>query len=218
MAVNREDEGVVKKLEARQLEVLRQLYEEERALVAEQLRSLALDYLATRDVDAFKRGMREALRDYYVRLALVASRGEAGDWGDAELLLGRQYDYLDEFADDLSGGDEFSTDQLLARASRYSYAWAVFARYTLPDEVADILPAMPGVDCLGLDACGCWWEFEIKRSGYLYAWWRVNLSKEHCVICLDYSVEYAPFIAVLPDIPADSGEEYDDEDILDLFY
>lgn len=216
--MSEKDDRVVKRLTARKLAALTELYEQERLFTSSKLRMLAADYLVVRDIHAFVRNMREALRDYYVRLALIASQGEVNSWNDAELLLGRQYDFLDEFANDLLSGDEFSSEQILARASRYSYAWSVFARYTLPDEIADILPAMPGVDCLGLDACGCWWEFEITRSGYLYAWWRVNLSKEHCPICMDYGVTYSPFIAILPDVEVAEGEELDDEDILDLFY
>lgn len=208
---------VVKRLTARKLFTLAELYEQERLFTSSLLRMLAADYLIVHDVHLFMQNMREALQEYYVRLALIASQGEVNSWNDAELLLGRQYDFLDEFANDLLDGDELSSEQILARASRYSYAWSVFARYTLPDEVADILPAMPGVDCLGLDACGCWWEFEITRSGYLYAWWRVNLSKEHCPICMDYGMTYSPFIAVLPDIEVDDAE-FDDEDILDLLY
>lgn len=153
-------------------------------------------------IDFFKK----SLRDYYIRLALIAKDGYKltdQDKIDLGILLARTYDYLDGFISDLkfySTSKNIATDNgAISRGASYANAWHTFSRYSIPSALADALPALPGQDCLGGPACGCWLEWE-KDGDIINVWWRLNPIKGHCVLCMDYAVTWQPYEVSLSDM------------------
>lgn len=191
------------------------LYEQERDKFKLTLEDLANKYLANRSkLSSFKTDMQAQLKRYQIRVALIAKgkhKFTKRDQTDLQRFLGQTYKYLDGFVEDLSQYKGLVTDQgVISRASSYGVGWGVFSRFSIPGELADILPALPGVSCLGDGDCGCVLEYDNDEEGF-NIYWIPNPFKEHCVLCLDNSVEWSPYKVSYDELQAEYGSEVLDE-------
>lgn len=162
--------------------------------------------------DAFK----QELKNYYLRLALIAKGGRAlttKDKADMGVLLAKSYDYLDGFISDLTdykAKNKIATDQgAISRGASYDRGWHVFSRYSIPGAIADALPALPGLDCLGGALCGCFLEWDVTADT-VEVWWRLSPIKIHCVLCSDFAVEWDPYEIPLDELDPDLVEQDSD--------
>lgn len=193
------------------------LYEQERDKFKADLETLAKKYVSgKRTLAAFEKAMREGLKRFYIRVALIAKgkhKFSDKDRGDLQKFLGLIYSYLDDFIDDLDlySRKELATDQgVISRASSYGVGWGVFSRFTIPGELADMLPFLPGISCMGDGDCGCILEYDNDEEGYNVYWVR-NPFKESCVVCLDLSVEWSPYKISYQELEEEFGEDIFDE-------
>lgn len=161
----------------------------------------------------YKEAMMDSLKQYYIQLALVAKGGRtltSRDRKDIGRFLVFQKSYLDKFSDkiDRYKAKTLATDQgVLSNSSSYANAWGIFTRFALPAALADALPALPGIDCLGGMSCGCWLEWAAFEDT-VEVYWHVNpLKQPHCVLCADYNVEWAPFSLDIAELDPDLFDE-----------
>lgn len=182
-----------------------EMYEEERSNAEQRLLAIADLYLIHAiTVNEFRERIRQELKTYYIRLALIAREGDDLSEWDLRDIAGAlivQYDFLDGFADDLMAAEaqnvQYSDRYVLWRASLYSLAWDRMVRHSLPDWLVDILPALPGVDCLGGAACGCQLAWEVSGDE-VEVYWLLDPFKEHCINCLSLAMEWQPMTLELP--------------------
>lgn len=181
------------------------MYEDERSNAEQRLLQIADLYIAHAiTANEFRARMQQELREYYIRLALIGREGaDLSEWDLRDMVeaLEVQYAYLDGFTNDLLAAQDadvqFSDRYVLWRTSLYSLAWDRMMHHVLPDWLVDILPAIPGVDCLGGGACGCQLAWEtIGEEVEVY--WLLDPFKEHCVNCISYAMEWSPLTLELP--------------------
>lgn len=186
-------------------------YDRERNERIKEFASMADLYVSgAMPLSMYKAGMQASLKEYYIRVALLAKGGRnltTRDRQDVGKFLAFTYDYLDGFSDVLR--KDISDPQALARSSSYANAWGVYTRFSIPAALADVLPALPGIDCLGGFKCGCWLEWSASGSA-VEVYWHVNPVKKHCFLCLDFAVEWSPLMIPIEDMDSDLLEdEYD---------
>ncbi len=196
-------------------EVQIQLYEEERRRSQKLFAEHAQGYLDGESLSTFKQKMQQDIKTFYIRTALIA-KGKAAfterDRRDLQRFLALKYQYLDGFVEALAYYKELQSDQgVTARAASYGWGWGVFSRYTLPGELADMLPDLPGTSCLGGESCGCFLEFEFVDGEY-HVYWYVNGIKEHCPVCIDLSIDWSPYIITKEELVQEYGDEVVGED------
>lgn len=144
--------------------------------------------------------IRSRLRDYYLDIAfLVRDDLTQAEIDNIAQLLAVQGAYLDGFLDDLESDEPPSDSLILWRAGIYSFAWDVLIRFNTPGTAWAVLPAWPGIDCLGGAACGCQWMWE-EFGDEMYFYWVVNPLKDHCTVCLENESQYNPYIITTSDI------------------
>jgi hypothetical protein len=199
-------------------EFQRQFYDQEHAKQQTELASLADLVMSDRiTTDSFKEAALDSLKQYYIRLALVAKGGReliARDRVDIGRFLAFQSGYLDEFADELADYKKVSAQSkvlassqgVLSRASLYANAWSLYSRYSIPASLADALPALPGIDCLGGALCGCFLIWAVVGDA-VEVYWEINPSKENCVLCSDFKVEWDPYTVYFSDLDSDLVED-----------
>jgi hypothetical protein len=192
-------------------EFQRNWYDQESTQQAEELQSLAglmIEGRLTRS--KFEDAFLDSLRQYYIRLALVAKGGRSltsRDRSDIGKFLSIQKNkHLSKFATDL---EEFrlsgskvvrSAGQALGRSASYANAWGVWSRFALPSVLADALPALPGIDCLGGMRCGCWLEWDYDPGWGVDVFWHVNPFKETCILCAGFDADWSPYHVPLEDL------------------
>lgn len=184
----------------------RMLYEQESERVRNRLQDVAALYIAgTITLESFRDRAQRELKTFYIRLALIGSNGaDLSEQSVQELLgaLATQYQYLDGFIEDLRRAEQ-SEDIVLSdryifwRIGLYSLGWDRVVRHAIPDWLSEMLPAFPGVDCLGGPACGCSLAWETSGESVL-VWWVLDVFKEHCVVCIDLAAEWSPLELPLP--------------------
>lgn len=191
------------------------LYDQQHKDQVKELMSLADLYVSgTAGVGKFKSAVQASLKSYYIRLALIAKGGRAltdKDKTDLGLLLATSYDYLEGFSTALEDNypAEMSSAQALARSGSYANAWGVYTRFALPGALADALPALPGIDCLGGMKCGCWLEWSASVD-FVEVYWHINPVKEHCVLCMDFTASWNPLVIDIGELdPNLMDQEYD---------
>jgi hypothetical protein len=192
-----------------------QLYDKEQLKRADQYSQWASDLISKKlKRSKFKKLMQDDLKRYYIQTALLGKNGRsltARDRKDISRFLSQAYQYLNGFYNDLKGYKaKISEAQITARAASYSNSWGVFSRFTIPAVIADMLPALPGVDCLGGANCGCWLEWSVSGQVVEVRWF-LTAFKEHCVNCMAFAAEWQPLELELP-----SQEEMDEEDWVDI--
>jgi hypothetical protein len=131
--------------------------------------------------------MRREIKDEYVRQYLVGRGGLAQmtprDWGIIGHMLRTQYQFLDNFAQDVAAG-RLSPAQIVARARLYIYS-AQQARERARTEAfgMPVLPAYPGdgqTECV--THCRCNWIINPVQDGW-EAQWRLDPAAESCHDC-----------------------------------
>lgn|SRR5512139_987606 len=189
------------------------LYEQDRDRVKLDLERLANGYLSGNlSLSGFKEEMQDRLKQYYIRVALIAKGAHPftrKDREDLQKFLGLIYGFLDGFVEDLGNYKVLATDQgVISRATSYGVGWGVFSRFSLPGPIADMLPSLPGISCLGDGDCGCILEWEVVDDA-VYIYWIVNPFKQHCPVCADNGIEWGPYEILLEELDI---EEWDEED------
>lgn len=197
----------------------RQFYERARDQQAKELAALTDLRLSKRlTAAAHKEAMLDSMKQYYIQLALVAKGGRSltsRDKRDVGRFLVTQRPYLEKFSTDI---DHFLSKEIqsiqgaLSRSSSYANAWGVFTRFSIPAALADALPALPGIDCLGGMLCGCWLEWSTFDHA-VEVYWHVNGVKEHCALCAQFEVEWSPLSIPIEEL---DSELFDEES--DFFY
>jgi len=187
------------------------LYEREQGIVKLVLEDIAKEYLKGQlSLSAFKEKMQSQLKRFYIRVALIAKGKKEltqRDREDLRKFLGLTYNYLDGFVKDLGEYKTIASDQgVISRSSSYGVGWGIFSRFYLPGELADMLPALPGISCLGNGDCGCILEYDSDEEGY-NIYWIVSPFKEHCPVCIEYAIEWSPFKISFEEIQEEYGED-----------
>lgn len=190
------------------------LYEKEHASRANRYGAWAQDLIDHKISRAkFKKFMKADLKSSQIRVALLGNGGKkltTRGRKDLSKFLAQSYSYLDGFISDLTRFKDLSDAQTVARARSYANDWGVFTRYTVPAVLADLLPALPGIDCLGQALCGCWLEWSVTDNVAEVRWFLLA-GKEHCVNCVSFAAEWTPLEVDLPD-----QQDMDEEDWLEL--
>lgn len=191
------------------------IYEKESRRTAEIYQTLVEEYLSgRRSQSSLAEDFSSELRAHHLRTALIARDGKPlTEFGKRKLqeFVTKSLSFLDGFLSDLSLYKEIKSDrQALARASSYSRTWGVYVSFSVPGALAAVLPALPGVDCLGLSNCGCILEYALVEGGF-EVFWIINPLKEHCVLCSEYAVEWSPLFVPFSDVE----DEFDVDGVFD---
>lgn len=139
---------------------------------------------------------RSGLEEHYVRMMLLAIDGtrEVTE-EDLEILqhrLDREYEYLDGFIEDIRTG-RMTQQRALWRAGLYGFARAAYVNFSVPTDIADLMPQLPGDDCLGGSLCGCSLNVEFDTEGTAYVYWIIDPAKESCPVCIGHAIE-SPYV------------------------
>jgi len=143
--------------------------------------------------------MFDEMRIQYTQLVLLGideGRGREFDDFDLDWLdgyLSRQEQYLDGFMRDLAT-DTSSKDRYLWRAGLYAAARPAYIHGTVPQDVSEMMPVLPGDDCYGV--CACWLDVEEDEDNY-YVYWMLNPHAESCPVCIAHAME-SPFVFEKP--------------------
>lgn len=191
------------------------LYQAEQRRSAGLFQDLLGSYLSgERSHSSLAETFNQELRALHLRTALIARDGKPlTKFGRRRLgeFLTQSQAYLDGFLQDLAVYKVIKSDQqALARASAYSHTWGVYVSFSVPGALAAVLPALPGVDCLGLSNCGCILEYAQAEGGF-EVFWIINPLKEHCVLCSGYAVEWSPLFIPFSEVE----DEFDVDGLFD---
>lgn len=172
-------------------------YENESEKAKRRFELIALAYIAGRlTLNQFNQQMRDGLQEHFTALMLLAmGSGRTPTTRDLELLnrfLQREYQFLDGFIADLEAG-RMTDNRTVYRAGLYGYNRHTYVAYTVPTDIASLMPFLPGEDCLGDGLCGCHLEIEFDTDGTAYVTWVLDPAKESCEVCIGHTIE-SPFI------------------------
>lgn len=161
--------------------------------------ALANDLLhGTLSLDDFHTRMQDMIRLSYLHQAVAGTRDDdereltQADYRRMETAIGKQYEYLDGFMDDITAAVEkkgASLDFIPNRAALY--AKAAEAEYWKQATNVD-LPAIPrdgSTQCLG--NCQCSWDLSCNDDGSVDATWVLG-EADHCPDCVQRSQEWNP--------------------------
>jgi len=153
---------------------------------------LGLYFLGRLTRGEFEDQFTSALEDHYGRLMLLGL-GRMPDAQELAWLNGRlrseQDTFLSGFYADLDTG---SQARLLWRAGQYAWARDVYVRYTVPFDVATMMPFLPGEDCLGRDRCRCWLTVNETEDSYEVTW-HLDSGSHNCEVCMAHAAS-SPYI------------------------
>lgn len=145
-------------------------------------------------IDMLRQRFQQALDDHYLRMMLLALDREPTQ-RDIDVLqrrLDKEYEYLNGFVEDIRTG-RTTQQRALWRAGLYGFARAAYINFTIPQDVADLMPVLPGDDCLGGSYCGCGLQLEVDDDGTHYVYWQLDPLKESCPVCIAHAIE-SPFV------------------------
>ena len=117
------------------------------------------------------------------------------DW--IEERMDSEHKYLDSFINELKSGN-ISREAANWRVGLYAFPRSAFTRFQTDVDVADLMPVLPGDDCLGLSACRCSLEQEVVGDE-IHVNWMVDPASESCSVCLAHAME-SPFIFTFEDL------------------
>lgn len=162
---------------------------------------LELYYDGELDIDEFESRFKSGLEEHYARLMLLAlgTTREVTE-NDLDVLkkrLEKDFDYLDGFVEDISTG-RMTQSRALWRAGLYGFARGAYVNFTIPPDVVELMPVLPGDDCLGGSLCGCHLEVEYD-SNTVYVYWLLDPTKESCGVCIAHAIE-SPFTFSIEDL------------------
>lgn len=152
-----------------------------------------LFYAGEITLNEFTGRFQSELKDHYMKVMLLG-RGSQEitelDLAELQKKLDKQYKYLDGFVKDLGTG-KYSQQRSMWRAGLYGFPYAAFIYYDTPQDVADLMPVLPGDDCLGICRCGL--DVSYDDEGTAYVDWVLDPTAEHCIVCLSHA-ESSPFV------------------------
>lgn len=135
---------------------------------------------------------RSRLDELYIQVMSLGRGTQEVTERDLQELQRRvqeQYSYLDDLVKDIGTG-KYSQRRATWRAGLYGSPYAAFVYYNTPADVADLMPILPGDDCLGgPNLCGCALDVSYDEDGTAYVDWVLDPMKEHCAICLMHAGE-----------------------------
>lgn len=157
---------------------------------------VALFYAGDILLDEFTTRFQDDLRQVYLR-AMLLGRGDKeiteDDLVELQRRLDVQYAYLDDFVKDLRTG-RYSEQKALWRAGLYGFPRGAFIYYSIPEDVAALMPFLPGDLCLGGPGlCKCHIEVSYDDEGTAFVDWVLDPVAEHCSPCIAASME-SPFV------------------------
>lgn len=162
---------------------------------------LELYYEGEVDIDEFESRFKSGLEEHYARLMLLAL-GTAREVTEHDLdtiknRLDKTYSFLDGFVEDIRIG-RMTQSRALWRAGLYGFARGAYVNFTIPPDAADLMPVLPGDDCLAGSLCHCSLSSEVDTDGTLYVYWNLDPTSESCGVCIAHSIE-SPFVFTLED-------------------
>jgi len=161
---------------------------------------VALFFAGMLTLSTLRQRMESGLQSHFISLMYLGLNGRSLTSRDLAWLqarLDREYtQYLDGFMEDLRNGST-SEARAIWRAGLYGYSRDVYIRYTIPADVADFMPVLPGDDCLGGDLCRCHLEVEVYEND-VFVYWIVDPAAESCEVCLSHAIE-SPYIFTFED-------------------
>lgn len=144
-------------------------------------------------LDEFDTQFRNGLKDIYLR-AMILARGDKeiteDDLVELQRRIDEQYGYFDGFMKDLRTG-RYSQSKSMWRAALYGFPRGAYVYYSVPADVADLMPVLPGDDCLGI--CKCALDVSYDDDGTVYVDWVLDPLAEHCVVCLSHVMD-SPYV------------------------
>lgn len=152
-------------------------------------------------LDELDTQFRVGLKDVFVRYMLLGLEGRTPTDKDLQLLeklLQTRYQYLDGFIADLKDGN-LSQQMAVWRAGLYGFARASYIGFTIPIDLAALMPVLPSDDCKGGSLCGCFLTVEEDDENY-YVIWNLDPAKEHCDICFEHATVDSPFTFAKADL------------------
>ena len=149
-------------------------------------------------VQEYTLAMRRLIRKAYLSQYLLAKGGVNAitrrDITDIASLTLRQYGYLQNFARQIKNG-ELSINQIRARSEMYLHSSTQAYERGQAASFGIDLPEYPGDgNQICLSRCKCRWEITRKDDGTIEAYWRINITAEHCKSCKDNRARWNPYI------------------------
>jgi hypothetical protein len=139
--------------------------------------------------------MRKIIKEAYIAEYSLAVGGignlTQSDYGRIGAMLKKQYQYLQNFAEDIAKGN-LSQAQIAYRAKMYiDSSTQAFERANAIIQGVPHLPAYPGDGQTACRAnCRCHWEIEKTDGGY-NCYWRLGVA-EHCDDCVANAAAWNP--------------------------
>ena len=142
--------------------------------------------------EAFDRDFRQTIYGYLIALANISIKREFTDQEIAllEKFNDQQNEYFDGFLEDI---DNMTPARATWRAGLYGYSRHVFTAFTIPFNVVELMPFLPGEDCLGGDLCHCSLEVQTDKEGKILVYWVLDPASESCEVCISHALE-SPYI------------------------
>lgn len=141
--------------------------------------------------EAFERNFRQTIYGYLIALANISIKREFTDQEIAllEKFNEQQNAYFDGFLEDI---DEMTPARAAWRAGLYGYSRHVYVAFSIPINIAELMPYLPGEDCLGGDLCHCSLEVQ-KDKDKILVYWVLDPASESCEVCISHALE-SPYI------------------------
>lgn len=165
-------------------------YEQESEKAGDRFEELVLLLFAgTITLEQFRGEMQTGIQDYLIALMLLAlGKDNPTDkdlaWLDEQ--VDKQYEYLEGFITALVAG--MTVERAIWRARLYGWNRPTFVFFSLPYDVATLMPVLPGEDCLGGDRCRCHLEVE-EDAHTIYVYWVLDPAAESCEVCIAHAIE-----------------------------
>lgn len=162
-------------------------YDQEVESAEEDMRREAdLYYDGSISENELKSRLRDRTKALYIALALLAlgsSLEEEQDIEDLSVFLGITYKLIDDFIETVrEERPNLSRGYVAWRSGLFSSARHVHTRFKMTHDLFNLMPVLPGIDCLGDGKCGCTLEAEFTEDGATVTWYLG--ATEHCEICL----------------------------------
>lgn len=149
------------------------------------------------DLPSWQTGMRAVSRDTAMAEYLFGRGGinamTQTDYGRVGALVKEQYQFLANFAADVSGGT-LSEPQIAARAAMYAHAGVT--AHSIGKEASYggtlQLPAHPGEGTTCRSQCRCHWSITEGPEAWVATW--VRHGAQSCGVCRDRAAQYNPYV------------------------
>jgi len=162
---------------------------------------LAEDYDSGKlSLSDFVKGMREEIKINNIEQYLLGAGGRnnmtPADWGRLGNRIKGQYEFMQEFGQDILDADPpLTLAQIQARARMYVDSST--AMYERANALAAGMPDLPEYPADGKQDCKsnckCHWQIEDKGKAW-EATWVLEETAEHCESCIDNANKWSPLV------------------------